>query len=678
MVAVTSVENLARYARTGAQEAFEEVVRETGPLVWTVAMRRLRDAQLAEEAAQNVFVALARKAGALSGRPGLLAWLHRAATLEAANLERSRHRRERRHRALAREASLHPPARDEEDSRAAGAWLDEALDSLSETDRTVLLARFYEGLGFRELGARMGRSEEAVKKRTQRALERLRQRLGAHRDTKPSAGALAVLLGAEWPASALPADTVSSLATAATATGVHTAAGSATGVALARISAILGSPHTLATAAVALAVLLVAVDWQYRRVAALETDVARAQEWLARSLPAARTGSGYGRDGRLIFANPAGEDTPPVPLTGESLIRAAFRRQQAGRYDQAGLYDPGYDWPALNDLWHHLSDEDCRRLLAEIDASSRSALRRRTAAALLLREVSLNREEWAMTEMTRLGTANEPKSTMRMWARKEPEAAWAWLSARMSAGDLRPLGASSLRDPERFVREGFARGLADRHFLRPENVVAFVLSQADSPWYQRLVNDVTGTCLENPANTTDEAMRFLSALEAPPAVFRAALSKNLWTLLGEHSAPPESTARLSAVLEAPAFPQTERQSFLREALTRGPYDYFNRAFVLMNECAAPSSRADDLAWLAVRVEELSPGEKLRAQPLRHEHAMGEAGALWDRAAEATAIALAERGKGELAVFHARKIMNEPRRNEVLSRLAHMAPTLSFQ
>ena len=48
------------------------------------------------------------------------------------------------------------------------------LDVLARGERDVLELRIVHGLGFRDVGAALGISEEAAKKRAQRALRRLR------------------------------------------------------------------------------------------------------------------------------------------------------------------------------------------------------------------------------------------------------------------------------------------------------------------------------------------------------------------------------------------------------------------------------------------------------------------------------------------------------------------------
>jgi RNA polymerase sigma factor (sigma-70 family) len=51
------------------------------------------------------------------------------------------------------------------------------LNSLSSRERDVLVLRIVHGLGFRDVAAALGISEEAAKKRAQRALKRLRTKI---------------------------------------------------------------------------------------------------------------------------------------------------------------------------------------------------------------------------------------------------------------------------------------------------------------------------------------------------------------------------------------------------------------------------------------------------------------------------------------------------------------------
>src|SRR5688572_15017061 len=91
---VEDSELLRRYAQTGAQDAFAELVRRRVGLVYSVALRRTHgDRHRAEDATQAVFTDLARKAAALSHLPVLAGWLYRSAQFAAAGLVRAEQRR---------------------------------------------------------------------------------------------------------------------------------------------------------------------------------------------------------------------------------------------------------------------------------------------------------------------------------------------------------------------------------------------------------------------------------------------------------------------------------------------------------------------------------------------------------------------------------------------------------
>jgi RNA polymerase sigma factor (sigma-70 family) len=177
MTAASDADLLKLYARHASQEAFATLVARYLGLVYASAIRQVRSPDLARDVAQEVFIQLARDAGMLRPDCVLPAWLHTATRRRAIDLIRSETRRKRREE-IACTTTLDPVARRTKDmDDDTSQRLDEALARLPATDREALILRFFTDLSLREVGQRLGLSEDAAQKRLERALERLRRRL---------------------------------------------------------------------------------------------------------------------------------------------------------------------------------------------------------------------------------------------------------------------------------------------------------------------------------------------------------------------------------------------------------------------------------------------------------------------------------------------------------------------
>ncbi|MEM7147687.1 MAG: sigma-70 family RNA polymerase sigma factor [Verrucomicrobiota bacterium] len=195
-------ELLAGYVEAGSEAAFRGLVERYGGLVFHTAMRVTGDHELAEEAVQNTFSVLAKRARSVKGAGGLAGWLHRTAWYEAKNLRRAETRRGRKMKAYAEEgegmeASEEDEGEGDESWREALPFLDGALERLGAKDRMVLLLHYFEGLSYGEVAERVGGvSGAGAQKRGVRALAKLGRLLRA-RGCVLSGVAVGSMLGVE-------------------------------------------------------------------------------------------------------------------------------------------------------------------------------------------------------------------------------------------------------------------------------------------------------------------------------------------------------------------------------------------------------------------------------------------------------------------------------------------------
>lgn len=181
--------DLVLKARQGDVDAYAELVRRYSEIAFRTAYLITRDAVEAEDAAQEAFVkayyALARFRPEAAFRP----WLLRIVTNEARN------RRTR----MNRQASLR--LRVTTSSQETGAFLPspeaaalgleqrqlllDAIESLRDGDRLILIYRYFLELSEAEIADALGCARGTVKSRLSRALARLRQRLATEAQPEP-------------------------------------------------------------------------------------------------------------------------------------------------------------------------------------------------------------------------------------------------------------------------------------------------------------------------------------------------------------------------------------------------------------------------------------------------------------------------------------------------------------
>ncbi len=170
---------LTQYARTGSEASFSQLVARHLPLVYRTCRRELLSDTLAEDAAQVVFLLLARKAKTLRAGPSLAGWLFGTARFVARDVRKQEARRVRREEAAMQEA-VHQQAAPMPEWDSIEPLLNTALAALKPAERDAVLLRFFEGHTLAETGALLGLSEDAARMRVTRALEKLRRYMTAH------------------------------------------------------------------------------------------------------------------------------------------------------------------------------------------------------------------------------------------------------------------------------------------------------------------------------------------------------------------------------------------------------------------------------------------------------------------------------------------------------------------
>ncbi|HYS56384.1 MAG TPA: sigma-70 family RNA polymerase sigma factor [Thermoanaerobaculia bacterium] len=172
-------------ALTGKTSDFGAAYDRYAPVVYGLLIRILRDPGDAQEILQETFLAAwtdARKFDPARGSE--LAWLIAMARSRGIDRLRARQRRGQREEEARREISIVGSNVDSAGSdpvafREIRVAVRSALQELPEAQRSALELAYFDGLSQSEIATRLGEPLGTIKTRTNLAMKKLRERLGA-------------------------------------------------------------------------------------------------------------------------------------------------------------------------------------------------------------------------------------------------------------------------------------------------------------------------------------------------------------------------------------------------------------------------------------------------------------------------------------------------------------------
>jgi RNA polymerase sigma-70 factor (ECF subfamily) len=161
-------------------DRFTRIVRQHQSMVFSIAYACLRNRPLAEDIAQDVFLALYRKLPALESDSHVVHWLRRVTSHRMIDEVRERRRKPQ----AALEDVREPAAPLRVDDPLLSEALQQLVSTLPERARLIVILRFQEEMELAEIAETLDMPVGTVKSRLQRSLALLRDKL-TRRDITP-------------------------------------------------------------------------------------------------------------------------------------------------------------------------------------------------------------------------------------------------------------------------------------------------------------------------------------------------------------------------------------------------------------------------------------------------------------------------------------------------------------
>lgn len=178
MDAHTDEQLVAAYV-AGDRGALHELVGRYERRVYGICYRYFGNAADAEDAAQEAFVALLRRAETFTGAARFSTWMYRVAVNACNDLSRKRARRpQSAGEDISEMAERLPDPTDALGARELSLELGEGLSLLDEQTRTAIVLHDVQGFGYADVAERLGLPVGTVKSRIHRGHARLAAALG--------------------------------------------------------------------------------------------------------------------------------------------------------------------------------------------------------------------------------------------------------------------------------------------------------------------------------------------------------------------------------------------------------------------------------------------------------------------------------------------------------------------
>lgn len=179
---------LVEALRSGAEEAYEELLARFQQPVYTLALRLLEDQSEAGDVVQEVFLKVFRNIGSFRAHSTLKTWIYRITVNEAHNARRWRFRHKRREVELDPSAEESRPFEEVVSDRSQSPFeavfdrerrvlLEAALQKLNPIFREAVVLRDITDLSYEEIAKTLNVSMGTVKSRILRGREALRAQL---------------------------------------------------------------------------------------------------------------------------------------------------------------------------------------------------------------------------------------------------------------------------------------------------------------------------------------------------------------------------------------------------------------------------------------------------------------------------------------------------------------------